>query len=174
MMPGDGCTNCQVEPGWTCPNNICQRIPIYPPIIPEGSGLTMLGQVNYNSINLNIILLTPKPYPGLSDYEKKNFIKYAFPDRSTEPTSVYCNQHRVSLDRFECLINYPYGLPNKTFNINFSYSYQSDTGFLSVPANPLSNRSTSRSLGGRSRGFSYMNLLLLHFYINYSRIITYK
>ena len=180
---GDGCSNCQIEPGWTCNSYGCRPInPIPNPIpnpgpspcsapscrppnpnpspipnpnpipipnptpIPSESGLVMIGDIRFNYNNVFIVLQTPKPYPNLSDYEKKNFIKYTFPDRTTEPTSVYCIQNSNLKDRFECLLVYASGIPNKMYTVNFNYNYQGDVGNLAVNVNPLLSTFKTRSL----------------------------
>lgn len=137
---GDGCFNCRVEPGWNCNGSTCVRVP------DNNNNLTQLGDVNFNFNNVFIVLLTPKPYPNLTDFERRNFIKYTFPDRTTEPTSVYCIQNNGNRSRFECLLVYASGLPNKVFPVNFSYSYQGDAGSLVVNVDPLRSAIRTRSL----------------------------
>lgn len=105
----------------------------------------MVGAPKFNYNNVLVILQTPKQYPGLSDYDKKNFIKYDFPGAG-QPTSVYCVQNSAILNQFECLMFYPSGLPNFVYTVNFSYSYAGDSGFLPVQINPLQSTFRTRSL----------------------------
>lgn len=112
----------------------------------NNQNLNIVGDVRFNFNNVFVVLQTPKQYPGLTDLEKKNFIKYSFADRSTEPTSAYCIQSATALDRWECLMLYASGVPNKAFTVNFSYNYGGDTGFINVPINPLTNPFRTRSL----------------------------
>ena len=93
-----------------------------------------------------IILDTPKPYPGLTEFEKRNLMKYSFADPTTEPTSVYCTQSATNFSRFECLLVYASGLPNKIYDVRFSYSHQGDSGFLVVKVDPLQSTFRTRSL----------------------------
>lgn len=86
------------------------------------------------------------PFPNLTDFEKRNFIKYNFPDRATEPTSAYCIQNSNLLDRFECLLVYASGLPNRVYKVNFSYNHQGNSGNLEVTVDPLTSRLRTRSL----------------------------
>ena len=149
---GDGCSAiCQVEPGFYCQGrrpSVCYRtspippippIPIPDPIPTPSNNLVLAGPVKFNYNNVMLSLVTPKDYPGLSDYDKKNFMKYNFPDRTTQPTSVYCIQNSRILRQFDCLLVYASGLPNRAYSVNFSYSYNGDSGSLLVPINPLAN-----------------------------------
>jgi len=71
-------------------------------------------------------------------------MKTNFPN-STVP-SVYCSQRASpDLNLFDCLCIYSSGVPNQQFNIQFSYNYQGQTGFLSVPVNPLATQFATRS-----------------------------
>jgi hypothetical protein len=47
-----------------------------------------------------------------------------FPDSGTMPASVFCSQTLDNLTRFECLLIYPSGIPNKIFSCNFYYNYK--------------------------------------------------
>lgn len=54
----------------------------------------------------------------------QNFMISNFPDSGTMPASVFCSQTLDNLTRFECLLIYPSGIPNKIFSCNFYYNYK--------------------------------------------------
>jgi hypothetical protein len=76
----------------------------------------------------------------------RSFIRYSFPDPSTQPTSAYCNQNSDNIKIFECLLIYALGVPNKIFDVNFSYSYQNLNGFTTALINPLTSSIQTRLL----------------------------
>jgi cysteine-rich repeat protein len=108
---GDGCTNCRVDNGWTCDASGCRRI-VVPPNPTDNSNLELVGDVKFNFNNVFCVFRTPKSYPGLTELEKKNFLKYRFASKTEEPTSAYCVQSATAFDRWECLMIYASGLPN--------------------------------------------------------------
>ena len=138
---GDGCFNCRVENGWTCDARGCR--PNQPPA--DSSNLVLVGDVRFNFNNVFVVLKTPKPYPGLSELEKKSFMKYTFP-AGAEPSSAYCNQKVNAFDTWECLIIYASGLPNRRYTVRFSYNYSGDSGFNNVLVDPFRSKFNTRSL----------------------------
>ena len=100
--------------------------------------------VNYN--NVFVVLQTTKAYQFPNENEMKSFMQYAFPDPTTTPNSAYCMQTLGDLRKFECLLIYSYGVPNRQFDVNFSYNYRGDTGFLVAKIDPLASSIQTRSL----------------------------
>lgn len=131
-----------VENGWVCDASGCRRDPPNPGCF----NLTLIGDVKFNYNNVFVVLETARAYSGLSESEKRNLIKYSFPDRSTEPTSVYCVQSASALNRFECLLVYMSGIVNKPYVVNFSYNFQSLSGACQVPVDPTRSSIRTRSL----------------------------
>jgi hypothetical protein len=117
-----------------------------PPNPTDNSNLELVGDVKFNFNNVFCVFRTPKSYPGLTELEKKNFLKYRFASKTEEPTSAYCVQSATAFDRWECLMIYASGLPNYKYNVNFSYNSNGDSGFHNLPINPLNNTFKSRSL----------------------------
>jgi hypothetical protein len=77
-------------------------------------------------------------------------MKTNFTDSIT-PT-VYCSQRASpDLSLFDCLLIYPSGVPNKKFNVDFSYDYQGSSGYLRVPVDPLSGQNSRTSNRASSR-----------------------
>jgi len=73
------------------------------------------------------------------------FIKTSFPDSTTIPT-VYCSQREdPDLDLFDCLAIYSSGIPNKKFNIIFSFDYNGDKGNIQVEVDPLKSSIPTRA-----------------------------
>ncbi len=77
-------------------------------------------------------------------------MKISFPNSAVVPT-VYCTQRDApEKDIFDCYVLYNSGVPNKKFNIEFSYNFQGDSGFISVPVDtttaPFATRSRSNRL----------------------------
>ena len=62
----------------------------------------------------------------------ENFMKTSFPDSTVIPT-VYCSQREEpDLDLFDCLAIYSSGIPNRKFNMVFSFDFKGDTGKIQV------------------------------------------
>jgi hypothetical protein len=75
----------------------------------------------------------------------ETFIKTSFPDSNTIPT-VYCSQREdPDLDLFDCLAIYSSGIPNKKFNIIFSFDYNGDKGKIQVEVDPLKSSIPTRA-----------------------------
>lgn len=147
----DGCSECVIQSNFICEGTKpTQCYPkIRPPIPPsdDGDNMNMDGIPNYNYNNVNIRVRTIKEYPNLNDYEKKNFIKYEFPDPSTRPASIYCLQNATQKNLFECLLVYASGVPNKKYDIVLKYDYNEDHGRITIKLDPLASRIRTRSLG---------------------------
>jgi hypothetical protein len=66
----------------------------------------------------------------------QSFLKATFTSQP-RPT-VYCAQRNTpNLDTFDCLLIYPSGVPNRKFNVDFSFNYQGRTGKRTVTVDPL-------------------------------------
>ena len=160
MSYSAGCISCQVQSGWTCSGqpSVCRSNTPAPQPTPtptpspspapsnnsnnNSSGVNNLrplyqsGTANINSNNVFITLKTNPTFTFPNPTEMQNFIKSSFPS-GPKPT-VYCSQRASpNLDTFDCLLIYPSGVPNNPFNVNFSFSYQGQSGSATVNVNPL-------------------------------------
>lgn len=119
----DGCSfQCKEEDGWECTGSpsICT------PEERANEGISIAGDIMTNFNNVFILLRTDKEYIFNSESEMKGFIKYRFMSPDTEPTSAYCLQSPSSLLEFKCLIIYASGVPNKEFEVEFSFERDGD------------------------------------------------
>ena len=73
-------------------------------------------------INIFILLKTDKPFYFKDDKEMMSFMKFHIEDRSALPDMASCNQEANPSD-FRCLLIYNSGLPNKGFDVDFSYDH---------------------------------------------------
>lgn len=157
-----GCVGCQIQSGWSCSGqpSVCRANapvvqptqptqPTQPqvPIIPEtGSGssdtasnaatLVQVGKINTNSNNVFITLKSNPTFTFANPTEMQNFIQTTF-SAGPKPT-VFCNQRNSpNLDTFDCLLIYPSGVPNASFEVNFAYNFQGKSASAKVKVNPL-------------------------------------
>lgn len=65
-------------------------------------------------------------------------------DQEFQPASGYCRQRANSLRIFDCLFNYN-KMPERDFEIDFSYDKDGKTGALTVPIKPSKSQTKSRS-----------------------------
>lgn len=132
----DGCSGCRVQTGWRCTGS--------PSMCVLFSGMRAV-EVIPNVSNLFVLLELDHIFTFSSQSEMRNFIRYQFPDKQTQPASSYCLQ-MSSLRLFQCLFIYPSGLPNYLYFINFSYSREGKEGFLQIGVDALDSPIVSRSL----------------------------
>jgi cysteine-rich repeat protein len=86
-------------------------------------GFTLVGRVAANINSVFVVLKTDQVYNFDNEKEQENFIKTSFPGSTVIPT-VYCTQKNApEKDIFDCYILYNSGVPNKKFNIEFSYNF---------------------------------------------------
>ena len=138
---GQGCTaTCVAQNGFTCNNNVCTANPV------NNNRLTLVGSpiINYN--NVFVTLQTQRAFVFANEVEMSSFMKYQFPNPSTIPSSVFCSQSLGNQRNFECLLLYASGLPNGRYDVNFSYNFQGESGFLTVAVNPSASSFQTRSL----------------------------
>ena len=102
--------------------------------------------MNYNNVFATI--KTNKAFTFSNESEMKSFMKYDFPNPATQPNSAYCLQKVADLKTFECLLVYASGVPNLKFDIEFSFNYKGDSGFLKAEVDPLASAFNTRSLRG--------------------------
>lgn len=75
----------------------------------------------------------------------QSFMKTSFPDSTSIPT-VYCSQRdQPDEDLWDCLAIYSSGIPNKKFNVVFSFDYQGDKGKINILVDPLKSALPTRS-----------------------------
>jgi len=99
-----------------------------------------VGKINTNSNNVFITLKTNPTFTFANPTEMQNFIQTTF-SAGPKPT-VFCNQRNSpNLDTFDCLMIYPSGIPNSSFEVNFAYNFQGKSASAKVKVNPLSGAS---------------------------------
>ena len=140
-----GCVNCQTQPGFTCVGqpSVCKPnipvlpppLPPLPPVNPPHIGLSQSGDININTNNVFITLETNPTFTFSTPTEMQNFIRADFPS-GPKPT-VYCAQRDTELEYFDCLMIYPSGVPNQSFNCDFKYDYQGKHGEANIVIDPL-------------------------------------
>jgi hypothetical protein len=72
-----------------------------------------------------------------------SFLQYEYLSKYFSYGMVYCQQQSLKLNRFDCLIIFPSGVPNKNFFMLFHYSYLNTSGSLiiNIPPSPSTSRS---------------------------------
>ena len=114
---------------------------------PNGTSLSLVSY-SVNSNNVFVGLKTNPVFTFPNNDTMKNFIKYSF--GSGVRPSVYCLQRTSpELNMFDCLLIYPSGIPNRLFDVNFSYNYQGQSAQTVVQINPFLGTQARRR--GRSR-----------------------
>jgi hypothetical protein len=74
----------------------------------------------------------------------QNFIQTTF-ESIAKPT-VFCNQRNSpNLDTFDCLLIYPSGIPNSSFDVSFAYNFQGKSASTTVKVSPLAGNSGRKS-----------------------------
>ena len=140
-----GCIGCVITAGYNCSGqpSICTN---------SGGGggggtgpsLSLVGSPNVNSNNLFITLATNPTFTFPNEDAMKNFMKSELPP-GVKPT-VYCIQKgSPELNKFDCLLIYPSGIPNRQFTIKFSYNYQGQSAQTFVTVNPFNTINAQRS-----------------------------
>ncbi len=147
LVSGDGCSNtCQTEPGYNCtyavlgaPSN-CTR---------NNSNGSATGMALVNVIiNSNTIYVTMKLdtiFRFSSQQEMTQFIRYEL-GSPYQPTSGYCRQRINDLASFDCLFNYPTGVPKVSFPSRFWYSKDGQQGQLTTTIDAVRGYMATRSL----------------------------
>ena len=142
---GDGCSNtCQFEQGWTCTPAVPGRPSVCTRQANPSSGM-VASQVIVNSNAVYVTLLLDTAFTFASQAEMTQFIQYAIP-AGFLPTSGYCRQRPMDLRIFDCLFNYPAGVPRTPYQISFSYSRNGINGYVTVPISTTNSLFFSRSL----------------------------
>ena len=107
--------------------------------------MSLVGNVVVNNQNVLALLKIDQAFTFSDSAEMQTFIKSAYLV-GTEPASNFCNQSQTDRSLFQCLWNYPYGIPNYKFNIQLSYNRQGFTGQMSLLVDPTTSALRSRSL----------------------------
>ena len=141
----DGCSSaCLIENGWRCSPAIIGRPSVCVRQTNPSNGMTAATPI-VNSNNVYVTIKTEKEYIFANAQEMSGFIQYQIPVGFT-PASAYCRQRASNLFLFDCLFNYPTGVPRSTFTINFSYSRNGDSGYTQATVSPTNSLFNSRSL----------------------------
>jgi hypothetical protein len=100
--------------------------------------------VKGNTNQVFIALNTQIQFDFSDQSEVQKFFKVAFDN--VRPPTVFFNQHPAPKKNiFDCLLIFPSGVPTTPFTASFSYAKDGKTGSLSVPVDPLSISSPTRS-----------------------------
>lgn len=147
-----GCQTCQITQGYSCSGepSVCQLVNLKPPVTPppnnttpSGATLELVGSPSLNSNNIFIILRTSPTFTFPNPTAMQSFIQGNF--SNTIKPSIYCAQENApKLDRFDCLLIYPSGVPNSRFRIFFSYNYSGFSANTTVTVDPLAAAARSR------------------------------
>lgn len=100
----------------------------------------------FNMVNVFVLLKTDKAYYFDNEEAMRKFIQFKFYDESVLPGQVFCLQEPSAPTDYRCLFVYNSGIPNKKFDVDFSFNYQGDTGFLKVNIDPTKNAINTRAL----------------------------
>lgn len=91
----------------------------------------------YNMANIFALITIDHVFNFSSDDEMRSLIKFNFLDPKTKPDSLYCLQQLDSPKDYRCLLVYNFGIPQKKFDVDFSYNRNGYSGYLRVHMNPL-------------------------------------
>ena len=58
----------------------------------------------------------------------QSFLSYKILRQNQTAAMIYCQQQLFKLNRFDCLLIFPSGVPLGSFIVQFSYNYEGTTG----------------------------------------------
>lgn len=99
--------------------------------------------VNVRTVYMTLV--TDTAFQFATQQEMTDFIKYQIPPEN-QPTSSYCRQRPADLKYFDCLFNYPNGVPRSPYVIQFSYNKDGIVGSLPVTIDYARSQFSTRSL----------------------------
>ena len=85
------------------------------------TGFSSQPRVIINDRTVYVTLSLYTAFIFSSEQEMTSFMQYSIPD-GYKPVSGYCRQRPGDLKIFDCLFNYPLGVPRTSFTMQFSYS----------------------------------------------------
>jgi len=116
----------------------------------QSIGLQQSGSIKSNSNQMFLTLDTIKPYDFPDQTTMQNFMKAKF--IGCNPPTLFCSQKTVpAKNLFDCLLIFPSGVPNKQFSIDFSYSYNGNSGLTTVAVDPIQAQLSQSNLRSNAK-----------------------
>ena len=122
---------CLIEVNYSCAGSLSTCLKMQ-------TGNLSLISIHSNTNSIFLTFQTPINYAFPNSAFMQTFLTFKYITKTITPGTVYCQQDIMSLNRFNCLIIFPNGIPMVDFIMTFSYNYTNNTGsaLVSIPYVP--------------------------------------